>query len=114
MDKHDCLKVKEITNLKADVDNLKEKVINIEESQKVLHEMNTNIKIMVEQNTYRDKEIQNVQTSIVNVQSDIKEIKEKPQKDYDRIKWTIITILITGSTTAVLTNLGNIIRVLGQ
>jgi predicted nucleic acid-binding Zn-ribbon protein len=107
---HQCSQVGKISTISQKLEHMDEKIKNIESNHKILHEMNTNLKIMVEQNNNRDKQIQEVQNNIAGVKADIREIKEKPLNDYDRVKWIVITIVITSISTGVLLNLGTILN----
>lgn len=121
MDVYECTKVKEITEVTESskraherLDEHKERMDKLEDSNKILHEMNTNIKIMVQQNQHRDEKIEGIQETVKGVQIDVKNIKEKPQKDFEKYKTVIVTCIITAVTMAFLMSLPTIISNLAK
>lgn len=107
MAEHDCLKIKEITEVTEStkrahirLDDHKERMDRLEDNNKILHEMNTNIKVMVEQNSYRDEKVD-------TIEKDVKEIKEKPRQNWDKVKWTVITVLCTSLALFVISQVPN-------
>lgn len=109
---HECLYVKEITELKSSIERLeerldehKERMDKLEESNKILHEMNTNIKVMIEQNYARDKKIE-------GIEKNVKEIIDKPRQNWEKVMWTIITVISTGVAMYLLGKLPEVIAFL--
>ncbi len=65
----------------------------VKEDQKILHEMNTNIKLLAQQGTTQACEIK-------DIKCDVKELKEKPGKRWDLIITVIITTIASSAVTA--------------
>lgn len=112
MDGCECTKVKEITEVTESskraherLDEHKERMDKLEESNKILHEMNTNIKVMVEQNTHRDNKIEGIENSLKGVKDDVKKIIEKPKENWDKVKWTIVTVVCTSLALFILSQI---------
>lgn len=113
-EQHDCLQIKEITEVTESVkraherlDEHKERMDKLEDSNVILHEMNTNIKLMVQQNGYRDIKVE-------TIEKDVKEIKEKPNKNWDKVKWTIITVVSTSLALFILSKLPEFLLTLAK
>ncbi len=85
----------------------KERMDRLEDNNKILHEMNTNIKLMVQQNDYRD-------TKVEGIEKTIKGIVSKPQETFSRVLWIIVSVVITAFTTAVIISLPTIFQNLGK
>jgi hypothetical protein len=68
----------------------------LESDNKVLHEMNANIRVLALNTENLGKEVN-------SVKADVKELKEKPGKRWDLIVTVIITALVSG-LVAVLIN----------
>lgn len=69
------------------------RIDKMEENQKILLEMSSNIKVIAEQNKAQNEKIN-------CIESDVKELKETPKKRYDLIITTIITVIITAVLTS--------------
>jgi len=102
---HECLKIKEITINTASIERAHERldehkklIDRQDENFSILHEMNTNIKLIVQQNGVRDEKVG-------IIEKDVKEIKDKPKRDWDKVKWTIITLVCTSLMLFVLSKL---------
>ncbi|MFA5714986.1 MAG: hypothetical protein WC998_04570 [Candidatus Paceibacterota bacterium] len=80
------------------VDDIDDKLDTIENKQDIMHEMNTNIKIIALNQENQNKEI-------VTIKTDVKELKEKPGKRWDTLTTVIITALITGTITFALSKI---------
>lgn len=89
------------------LDEHKERMDKLEDNNKILHEMNTNIKLMVQQNSYRD-------TKVEGIEEDVKEIKGKPQKSFEKYKAIVISVVLTAITMAILLSLPTIISNIGK
>jgi hypothetical protein len=71
------------------VDVIDDKLDSIETKQDIMHEMNTNIKIIAVNQENQNKEI-------VTIKCDVKELKEKPAKRWDALTTLIITLIVSG------------------
>ena len=78
-----------VTKVKAAVDSAHLRIDRIETDNKILHEMNTNIAVLAEQ--YR---VQGGKIECIEV--DIKEMKEKPAKNWNALVTVIITAVASG------------------
>lgn len=65
----------------------------IEENQKILLDMSSNIKVIAEQNKNQNEKIDTLTT-------DVRALKETPKKRYDLIVSTLITVVVTALVTA--------------
>ncbi|MCT4542910.1 MAG: hypothetical protein N4A63_05170 [Vallitalea sp.] len=74
-------------------DSIEKRLDKIEDSQEILYNMNTNLEKLIEQNKYRDKQIQS-NTDNINI------LKDKPAKRWDDLIKTIITVITTALVTA--------------
>lgn len=87
------------------LDEHKERMDKLEESNKILCEMNTNIKIMIEQNCIRDKKIE-------VIENNLKQIIDKPRQNLERVLWSIITVLSTGVVLFLLSKLPDLVNLI--
>ena len=76
------------------------KICKIEEVNKLIYEMNTNIKVMIEQNTFRDEKLDEVRT-------DVKELKDKPAKITEKVRWIVATVVTTSLTGYVISHIAS-------
>lgn len=84
-----------ITAVEESIKSAHHRIDEVQENQKVLLEMNANIKLLTEQFKTQSKEL-------TEVKSDVKELKEKPVKRWDSIVATIITVITSALSGAVL------------
>ena len=70
------------------LDEHTDRMDKLEKANDILYEMNTNIKLIVQQNSYRD-------TKVDTIERDVEIIKTKPNEDREKIKWIIIGILVS-------------------
>lgn len=82
--------------VEASVKSAHHRIDEVQESQKILMEMNTNIRLLVEQNKVQDQKLE-------NVEKDVKELKEKPNKRWETVVAAVITALCSGIAGAALT-----------
>jgi len=82
--------------VEASVKSAHRRIDGVEESQKILMEMNTNIRLLVEQNKVQDQKLERQDQRLESMDKDIKELKEKPAKRWDHIVTTIITVICSG------------------
>jgi hypothetical protein len=80
------------------VDVIDAKIVVLENKQDIMHEMNTNIKIIALNQENQGKEI-------VTIRADVKELKEKPTKKWDSLTTVVVTALVSGVITFALTKL---------
>lgn len=95
------------------IEDLKNRVDKVEKNQELLHEMNTNIKLIAEQNKTQNEKMDNLSVEVKEQGKEIKSIKEKPAEEWNKTKTTVKTIVLTTVIVAILSNLGLIIRILG-
>jgi len=74
---------------------LEDRMDAIENKQDIMHEMNTNIKIIALNQENQSKEI-------VTIKCDVKDLKEKPGKRWNTLETVIITALVSGAIALVL------------
>ena len=79
------------------LDECKQRMDKLEENTQILHEMNTNIKLMIQQNQQQDRKIE-------HIEKDVNVIKEKDGKEYNKLKWLIVSILVTSVITFLITS----------
>jgi archaellum component FlaC len=80
------------------VDSVDDKLESIENKQDIMHEMNTNIKIIALNTENLGKEVN-------LVKADVKDLKEKPGKRWDTLTTVIITAIASGLITFILSNI---------
>ena len=102
-----------IALLEEGMAEVKREVSEIRDDHKILHQMNTNIEIIALGNKHQNEKIDIIARTQINQGKEIKEIKEKPMKDWDKVKWTIITVVCTSLTMYVLSQLPKFIESLG-
>ena len=71
------------------LDTLEDKIDAIENKQDIMHEMNTNIKLIAQNQDNQGKEI-------VTIKTDLKDLKEKPAKRWDLVGTVAITAVASG------------------
>lgn len=79
------------------IDEMKKKIEKIESSQELLFEMNTNIKIITQEQIHQNDKIG-------CISNDLKELREKPMREWSKIKTAIVTAVLTTIAVATLTN----------
>lgn len=104
---------RQIAEVQQSTKDLKNRVDKVEKNQELLHEMNTNIKLIAEQNKTQNEKMDNLSVEVKEQGKEIKSIKEKPTEEWNKTKTTVKTIVLTTVIVAVLSNLGLIIRILG-
>jgi len=87
------------------LDEHKERMDASDKNYSVLHEMNTNIKLIVQQNGYRD-------TKVDSLEKDVNVIMNKPLQTYEKVKWIVIGVVLSSIVIAGLSSwLGQICTV---
>lgn len=88
--------VEEITTLKGSMktafnrlDGIDDKLSAIEEKQDIMHEMNTNIKLIAQNQENQGKEI-------TSIKADVKDLKDKPAKLWNVVVAAVITLIVSG------------------
>ena len=71
------------------VEAVEEKVKSVENKQDIMHEMNTNIKLIAQNQENQGKDI-------TDLKCDVKDLKEKPGKRWDALTAVIIAAMATG------------------
>ena len=70
----------------------------LEENQKLLFEMNANIRLIAQQNKNQNKEIKTLQSDIDQVNKKVDRLEKKPlislEKKVNNLKWFVISTLI--------------------
>lgn len=79
---------------------LKDRVGKVEDSQKLLYEMNSNIKLIAQQNTTQNETIKTIKDDVGNLKSDVEDLKIAPLREQDevfkKVKWLVISTVIGG------------------
>lgn len=94
-------------------DAIDDKLDTIENKQDIMHEMNTNIKIIALNQENQNKEIVTIKTDVKELKetpnkefaalkAEVKVLQEKPGKRWDTLTTVVITALVTGTITFVL------------
>lgn len=96
------------------IDEHKDRIDKLEENNKILHEMNTNIKLLVQQNGYRDRKVDGIEENVKFVSNEVLAIREKPLIVLNKIVWIVATVIVTALTTAIIVSLPTIISNLGK
>jgi len=88
---------KRLSAVESSIRSAHHRIDEIQENNKILMEMNGNIKILAEQNKGLNEKIGKVEKNLDNVQGDVSTLKEKPGKRYDEIVGALI-VALTGAT----------------
>ena len=88
---------KRITSLEVSIKSANNRINEIQENNKILMEMNGNIKILAEQNKGLNEKFGKLEKNLDNVQEDVSALKEKPGKRYDELVGALI-VALTGAT----------------
>jgi len=80
------------------VDDAEIEIKEIRSDNKILHEMNTNIGILATEFKHQGKRIE-------SIESDVKELKDKPSKRMNALETIIITVVATGIVTYALSKI---------
>ena len=80
---------KRISSLETSIKGAFSRMNHIEENQKILTDMNANIKVIAERYTELNKKFDKVET-------DLEELKGKPGKRYEQLVSLIMTVIISG------------------
>ena len=91
--------------LESRMENVETRMDKYEEDRKVLYEMNTNIKLIAQGSVYQNEKIDSIATVQQEQGKEIKEIKESPMKNWNKVKWTIVTAIATSAVIFILSNL---------
>lgn len=103
----------QIEAINQSVQSAHKRIDKVEKNQELLHEMNTNIKLIAEQNKNQNEKIDDLSDEVRNQGIEIKSIKEKPVKEWNQIKIAVITCIFTTLVVAILSNLNTFVKMLG-
>lgn len=82
----------------VEIENIKEDVCELKDTQKMIYEMNGNIKLLVEKIGTTNAEICGIKKDIGDLRSDMDEVKNKDSKKdakkWDKAVWLVIAALI--------------------
>ena len=84
-----------VTKVEESTKSAHHRIDKVEEDQKILLEMNTNIKLLAEQSKGNTEDIK-------SMQSDVKEMKEKPSKRWDSVVNAFVVAIASGLAGAFL------------
>lgn len=101
----------------VEIANIKEDVVELKDTHRMMYEMNSNIKLLVEKigNTNEDlvemkDDITGIKSDMSGMKDDINEVKvqadKKDAKKWDKLVWLIIGVIITAIAGIVKTALG--------
>lgn len=92
--------VERIVAVEASAKSAHHRIDTVEETQRILMDMNASIKTLTEQSKVQKEDMQefkkDIKEDINEVKSDVKELKEKPAKRWDLIITVMITAVVTG------------------
>lgn len=91
------------------LDEHKERMDRLEEGNKILYKMSENISVIAEQNKHQNIKIDEIAKTQADQGKEIKEIREKPLRDANKLKWVIIASIVSISMTAIFMSLPTII-----
>ena len=82
----------------------------LQDQYQLIYEMNTNIKLLVQQGTTTNKEITEIKDDISGMKIDINEVKtcdsKKDAQSWDKLKWLLIGAVLTAVVGIVRNSLG--------
>lgn len=107
----------EIAKLKEQNKNQDKDIVDLKDTQRMMYEMNTNIKLLVEKigNTNDDLfemkgDITGIKSDMSGMKEDINEVKiqadKKDAKKWDKLIWLIIGVVVTAIAGIIKTALG--------
>lgn len=99
--------------LETETKSAHKRIDKVENTLELLHDMNTNIKLIAEQNKVQNEKMDNLSIEVKSQGIEIKAIKEKPAEEWNKTKTTIKTIILTAVLVAILSNLDLLINMLG-
>ena len=86
--------VERLTRNQGDIEALERRVTNVEDTTKAIHDMNTNISLMIKSNKDMNKDIKEIKSDVTNLKTEVSDIKMQPAKDYKSLIFEIIKWLV--------------------
>jgi len=82
----------------VEIENIKDDIKDLKDTQKMMYEMNTNIKLLVEKIGTTNTEISGIKKDIGDLRCDMDEVKNKSDrkdaKKWDKLIWIIIGAVV--------------------
>lgn len=89
-----------IAALESSLKSAHHKIDKLEENQKILYEMNTNIRLLAQQNKTQNHEIKNIKENLNEINNKVDNLEDRPLiesiDNYKLIKRLIITAIVSG------------------
>lgn len=94
-----CENVERIVTVEESTKMAHKRIDKVEENQKLMMEMNTNIRLIVQQNTNQDEKIDKIETNITKVNEKVDRLEKKPllmlKNNCSKLKWLVIGTLVS-------------------
>ena len=74
--------IEKLTRNESDIEALERRVTNVEDTTKAIHDMNTNISLMIQSNKETKKDVKDIKSEVTNLKTEVSDIKMQPAKDY--------------------------------
>lgn len=89
-----------IASIENSLKTAHKRIDKVEETTKLLHEMNTNIRLLFEQIKSQNEEMRSIKTEVKDLNDKVDRLEEKPlletKENVSKVKWLIISSVIGG------------------
>ena len=86
--------IEKLTRNESDIEALERRVSNVEDTTKAIHDMNTNISLMIQSNKEVKNDIKDIKVDVTNLKTEVSDIKMQPAKDYKALAMEILKYII--------------------
>lgn len=96
------------------IDVMEERIGKLDDKFNLIHEVNTNIQVLIAENKFREAKMDTFGKEIKSIADSLNSAKEEPIKEMKGIKNTIRTIIITAIVSGVITNFGEVMKIFAK
>lgn len=93
------------------IDVMEERIGKLDDKFNLIHEVNTNIQVLIAENKFREAKMDTFGKEIKSIADSLNSAKEEPIKEMKSMKNTIRTIIITAIVSGVVTNFGEVMKI---
>lgn len=99
--------IEKIIILEHDMKSTKRQLESVEEEQKVLHELNSHLKLLAEQNKYQNTKIDEQRKAVEEIRVEIVQIKTRPLNEAKDIQTKMLIAGLCTTLTLIITYIFN-------
>lgn len=88
--------IERLTAVEQSTKSAHHRIDKLEEAIAILHEMNTNIRLLTEQNLIQNTEIKEIKEDINTVSNKVDYLEKKPLMELYQLKWIVLSAIVSG------------------